>query len=282
MAMKRLIELYLFLFFGILCVTGCRKEEYPTSGKDGALKWTLMDGTLTISGKGAMPNYSVLPTEYLPEWFELRKNIISVVIGDDVTNIGDYAFFRCENMTSITIGDSVTSIGRDAFSGCSNLTSVTMPNSVTNIGYGAFFDCSALITITISNSATSIGDYAFANCGLTTISIPNSTKSIGEYAFLRCKNMTSATIGNSVTGIGIGVFFGCSALTEIINYQEKPQAIYSSVFGNVDRDKCTLYVPVGSIDAYRSANVWGSFLKMGIIDDVGSVAAYRAAEGWKE
>lgn len=43
-------------------------------------------------------------------------------------------------LTSVVIGDMVTSLGDYAFSGCSGLTSVTIPNSVTSIGESVFMD----------------------------------------------------------------------------------------------------------------------------------------------
>ncbi len=156
-------NLYTILLCGILCAAGCTKDR-PLDDTAGELRWTLSDGVLTISGKGAMPDYHVLPTEYLPPWFAYRNDISSVVIGYDAHNIGDYAFFRCSNLTSITIGNSVTSIGRDAFSGCSGLTSVIIPNSVTDIGYGAFYGCSNLASVTIGNSVTNIEHGAFMEC----------------------------------------------------------------------------------------------------------------------
>ena len=47
-----------------------------------------------------------------------------IVIPDNVTCIGDYAFYNHYCMTSITIPDSVTSIGESAFDGCSSLETV--------------------------------------------------------------------------------------------------------------------------------------------------------------
>ena len=71
----------------------------------------------------------------------------NVVIPDSVTNIGDYAFDKCDSLTSITILDSVTSIGKEAFYYCENLDSVTIPDSVTGIGYRAFLGCKSLTDI---------------------------------------------------------------------------------------------------------------------------------------
>ena len=80
-------------------------------------------------------------------------------IGDNVTNIPDYAFYNCRGLTGVlAIPNSVTSIGDFAFAGCSRLTEVTIGNSVTSIGSGAFKECSGLTSVTIPNSITAIGD----------------------------------------------------------------------------------------------------------------------------
>ena len=71
-----------------------------------------------------------------------------MIIPNDVTSIGNYAFSGCSGLTSVTIGNSVTSIGDGAFGGCRGLTSVTIPNDVTSIGVWAFYNCSDLVSVT--------------------------------------------------------------------------------------------------------------------------------------
>ena len=175
------------------------------------------DGTLTISGTGNMPDFSInVNNRTTAPWDSQRDKIKTVVIKDGVTSIGKYAFFWCSGLTSITIPNSVTSIGEHAFANCSSLTSITIPNSVTSIGDGAFSGCSGLTSITIPNSVTSIGNGAFLGCsGLTSITIPNSVKSIGNQTFWLCSGLTSVTIPNSVTSLGKFAFYGCSGLTSI-------------------------------------------------------------------
>ena len=107
------------------------------------VNWKLSDdGTLTISGTGNMPDFSInVNNRTTAPWDSQRDKIKTVVIKDGVTSIGKYAFFWCSGLTSITIPNSVTSIGEHAFANCSGLTSITIPNSVTNIGKSAFTIC---------------------------------------------------------------------------------------------------------------------------------------------
>ena len=107
---------------------GVDESIIGTYWNEGDLTWTLTaDGTMTISGSGAMKDYS-----YDSPACD-NSNIKKVVIEEDVTSIGDSAFSDCRSLTDITIPGSVTSIGNGAFSGCSSLTGITIPSSVTSI-----------------------------------------------------------------------------------------------------------------------------------------------------
>ena len=106
-----------------------------------SLTWTLdSDGLLTISGTGAMYDYS--NSEEGTPWKDLSYT--SVVIGDGVTTIGSGAFSYNSGLTSVTIANSVTSIGEEAFYVCSGLKSITIPSSVSKIGMSAFNCCTGL------------------------------------------------------------------------------------------------------------------------------------------
>ena len=98
----------------------------------------------------------------------IEKNTNKLVFGcknttipNNVTSIGDSAFYECTGLTSITIPSSVTSIGNSAFSGCTGLTSITIPSSVTRIGRSTFYECTGLTSIMIPSSVTSIDSWAF-------------------------------------------------------------------------------------------------------------------------
>ena len=202
--------------------------------------WTLDDaGLLTISGSGAMDNYSTLSS--VP-WNSYRSQITSAVIDSGVASIGDRAFSGCSGLTSVTIPDSVTSIYGGAFQNCSGLTSVTIGNSVTSIGDYAFYNCSSLTSINVDENNS---EYASENGVLFNkiksllISypggktgeyiIPDSVTSIGEWAFVYCDGLTSLTIGNSVTSIGDYAFQGCRGLTDI--YYKGSETQWQSVSG---------------------------------------------------
>jgi len=103
--------------------------------------------------------YSSNPLYYAHHLFLNGTEIKDLVIPNNVTSIGNYAFSRCSDLTSVTIPNSVTSIGSCAFLDCSGLTSMTIPNSVTSIGMHSFAYCSGLTSVTIPNSVTLIAKY---------------------------------------------------------------------------------------------------------------------------
>ena len=204
-------------YSGDLYCPDCDKvlEKGYTYWNEGNLTWKLdADGTLTISGTGAMKDYDYYYNNPSPAYN--NSNVKKVVIEDGVTSIGNSAFYNCDGLTSITIPKSVTSIENYAFYNCTGLTSITIPDSVTSIGDSVFEKCSNLSNITLSNNITSIESGAFADCSsLTDIVIPNSVTSIGDFAFDWCSNLSSITLSNNITSIGTFAFNGCSSLTSI-------------------------------------------------------------------
>ena len=216
-----------------------------------------------------------------------------IIIGDDVTSIGNSAFAYCSGLTSVTIPNSVTSIGNNAFYGCSSLTSVEIPNSVTSIGERAFSGCTGLTSITIGNSVTSIVDYAFDGCtGLTSVTIPNSVTSIGSWAFRGCTGLTSVTIGNSVTSIEYNAFSGCTGLTSVTCLAPTPPTCWGS-FSGVNCSNIPLYVPMESVSLYQKNSKWKEFNVIGVMfadevetavfsatptDDYGVILEWQAVE----
>ncbi len=186
--------------------------------------------------------------------FEYCSGLTSLTLPSGVTSIGGDAFLGCSGLTSLTIPSSVTSIGGGAFAGCSGLTSLTIPSSVTSISNYAFEYCSGLTSLTIPSSVTEIRDYAFSGCsGLTSLTIPSSVTSIGGGAFEGCSGLTSLTIPSGVTSIGGSAFSGCSGLTSIYVYPENLPELGTDIFNGCDAKNCTVYVPKGTIDAYKSS-----------------------------
>ena len=124
---------------GLFDSTITASAETISTWTSGSCTLTLDDaGTLTVSGNGAMDNYTDEYGDKSAPWKDDEDSVISVVISDGVTEIGDYAFFSFDDLKSLSIADTVTNIGNSAFSDCDSLKRITIPTSITSIGSNAF------------------------------------------------------------------------------------------------------------------------------------------------
>ena len=216
------------------------------------------------------------------------SGLTSIEIPNSVESIGDYAFYGCSGLTSIEMPDYVASIGEGAFYGCSGLTSIVIPDDVYSIGNMAFCGCTGLTSIEIPNSVESIGYRAFDGCTgiliihrdiedyestggviclfwsegarFSEVILGEEVNKVGRYAFTGVSSMKSLTIGSNVNNIGSRAFDSCTGLTSIYCNAINPPACSFGVFDMDTKKNCTLYVPSGSIDAYKAANAWKDFL----------------------
>ena len=181
---------------------------------EGGLAWNLTKaGKMTISGKGAMPDFSSTGDQ---PWNSYSSQIRNVVIGDGVTGIGSCAFWKCE-VLSVEIPTSVTSIGNSAFRESSVL-SVNIPANVKMIGDSAFRGCKSLSSVTFSEGLETISQNAFNACeNLTVIDLPASIGEVGAGAFFQCGKLTSVTFapGSKQVKMGDNLFGNCYYLMKV-------------------------------------------------------------------
>ena len=135
-------------------------DKSGTCGKDNLLQWTFADdGTLTISGNGEL-------TENYTFGLEAPTQMQQLVIGNEVTSIGERAFYEKTTLQKLIIGSNVTSIGKYAFASINNrqLTSLVMPAELLTIGDYAFSGNTYVESIDFNAKLQSIGAYAFKDC----------------------------------------------------------------------------------------------------------------------
>ncbi|MCI6832489.1 MAG: leucine-rich repeat protein, partial [Clostridiales bacterium] len=178
-------------------------QDVPTSGTCGTkLTWSfaVADGTLTISGEGAMDDYDSWSSR---PWNDLGESITTVVVEDGVTTIGKNAFFALVQLKTAELGKDVTRIGARAFGNCNNLESINIPDGVTAIEGGAFANCSKLKELVLPDGVTRIGEAAFAEClNLESINIPDRVTAIEGGAFAYCIRLKELVLPESVESLG--------------------------------------------------------------------------------
>lgn len=249
------------LFAALLLLALCiGASAAGTSGKCGPSAYWSFDsstGTLTISGSGAMEDY-----EYGNEfpWMDYRNSIQTIVIGDQITQIGRNAF-PWTACSTIQFGKSVRSIGAEAFSGCRNLNGdLTLPDSVQIVGDSAFAGCTGLTgTLTLGNGLQTIGFNAFYDCPFSgdlvipdsvtmigiqafycrpyflpetqgTLTLGKNLRTIGESAFCESRYTGSLTIPDSVVEIGERAFYKCENLNGTLTLGRSLRTIGKEAF----------------------------------------------------
>ena len=133
--------------------------------------------------------------------------VSEIVIPNNILSLSPYVFYDCDNIESVTFesGSLLENIGNYAFYGCENLTNFEIPDNVTSIGNYAFYDCKGLTNIEIPGNVISIGCYALYGCtGLTSLTFenPNNWQRASDSGFN--SNVSSLiTLSNSSTNIRI-------------------------------------------------------------------------------
>ena len=182
-----------------------------TSGKCGKnLNYTLSkDGLLTISGSGAMYDYS---DTNAPPYTKHGIAIKRVVMNSGVTQIGKSAFANLGSLQEVIIPSTVKKILYRGFYGCNALKSISVPGSVWSIQEEAFADCKGLQAIALGKGVQSLGPRAFGGCtSLASVGLPVTLYEILSRCFENCRSITSIYLPD-VEKISTRTFSGCSAL----------------------------------------------------------------------
>ena len=178
-----------------------------------------------------------------------EKSITSVVFGQYVESIGNYAFYSCQSLNKLDFSkSSVKTIGSYAFTVCKSLESIEFPDSLESIGYGAFsaytygdrgsYEASSLKSVKFGSGLKSIADYAFYenralntvkftgvaltsigyqsfyNIAITELDLSGADASIGTYAFYSCNSLETVKL-SGVKRIGQNAFYNCRKLTSV-------------------------------------------------------------------
>ena len=245
----------------------------------------------TRSGEFVIPN---TVTEIGLHAFHGCEKLTSIVIPETVTTINFSAFAFCTGLKALKLPTSLRGSLGDTFYGCSSLESITIPEKVTElsgtnfhdctslrsvnlgnvekIGYEEFANCTSLETITLPQSVQEIESAAFCKSGIKEITLPKRLTYVADGLFFDCKSLRKVTIGENVTTVHWGAFDDCTDLSALfVNATLPPvcdhddsgeQTTYDYIFENVNNATCHLYVPTGTLNDYKTASGWQSFLNI--------------------
>ena len=172
-------------------------------GPKGATNWDLSTGFSLTAQQLSSENYELSSDgKTLLKWKNEKTRFIDMNADPKlraVEKIGDNAFAPigspAKELTTILIGDNVTEIGRAAFNSCYRLKTIDIPEGLTKIGEEAFANCVRLQQIDLPETITSVEKLTFTGCiRLNNIVIPSGVTAIKDRAFLGCTSLSNVFI----------------------------------------------------------------------------------------
>lgn len=153
-----------------------------------------------------------------------------IVIPQNFTRIGSYAFYNNTKITGVTFHNDVKSVGINAFGGCTNISKVNAKS---------ISSWSSIEFENINANPTCYGTlYINSSTVSKNLTIPSGVERIGSYTFVGQSQITDITISDTVESIGIGAFEGCSAVQNIklpfIGSGDEKATYLGYIFGATD------------------------------------------------
>ena len=160
----------------------------------------------------------------------------SIILPDNITYIGNYAFAYCDNMENFHIGNNsiLQYIGKEAFRKCSSLKGIFIPKDVVTIGAKAFYICSELATVVFDKDIQlkEISTSLFDSCkSLKNFVLPESITKISSNAFMYCSSISEIFIPENVEIIESKTFYYCSSLTNVFLSNYTREIAYKAFMG---------------------------------------------------
>ncbi|MBQ5809399.1 MAG: leucine-rich repeat protein [Clostridia bacterium] len=173
------------------------------------IRWYLLgDGTLTVSGSGKMPKYGQNGAKDQP-WAEHFDAIRKIIVGEGITEFGDYNFAHCKNLREVVLPSTLVHLGNGTFAFCDRLTEIVIPDSVTEIGWDVFFECFGLKNVQLSKNLMGLGSHTFYGCtALRTLNLPASVKLIKIKCFYGCRALSALYFAGKTPEIDKTAFEG--------------------------------------------------------------------------
>lgn len=229
-------------------------HQYTTVGNY-TITLAVSDGCELIFGDNT-PSRCVMG--YTGDGREGYPNLLQAVnIGIGVQDLGFAAFNNCTSLKKITIPEGVH-ISDRTFYQCNSLESITIPDGTKEIRDIVFTRCSSLKVVSIPYVDKIMG--AFGACvSLSSFIIPDGVTDIGANMLNNCASLSSIVIPDSVTNIGANSFGGCKAMAEYHLKPATPPTLANvNAFSGI-RSDCIIYVPAGSLEAYKTAENWSAY-----------------------
>ena len=207
---------------------------------------------LHIEGSGAMCSWADGNRGTRP-WNDIIGLITQIIVGANVTTIGQNAFYGASNLKAVQLNEGLTTIERNAFRLCTNLTSFSIPNSVTSMGNNVLAECHEIETLEIGTGLTKLGEGCLLDCGqgpsptpntsLQSVIIPANITEISGGSFRNCTNAILIVQSSNVKATGNPGGINGVAVVDAT-------ACTSFEIGNENPGSAVVYVQTSSVISY--------------------------------
>jgi len=230
--------------------------------------------------------------------FKGCASIETIIIPGSVEEIRNDAFSGCSSLKKVIFEEGENSIG------LGKLTKVNHEDYLTILYNGFFHDCpieevilnknmgfdlggsvygnkltscyspfsgiDTFTKLTIGKQVTAISYHLFASCNsLTNIELGDNVTAIYESAFGGCSNVKKITLGKKMSFIGLDALSGLEQLESIYVFSETPPDVSSQSLSNSVYTFADLYVPIGTIEEYKTKDFWKDFINIHEFDPTG-------------
>ena len=237
-----------------------------------------------ISGMLILPGQYFESGQYLGyNLYVAGDKVTDLIIPENVTRIGNYAFCGCSTIKSLTIPGNVNQIGVNSFMGCIGLTRVVAKEGVASTGTGCFLSCENIKDLILPSSLKKIGDGSFSGCtslqnvvvnnticrlknglkngscafgdhgayqSITNVTLLSDVDMIQSELVSGCLSLASIDIPFSVTNISDSAFSSCTNLRFINVDLENPS--YKTIEGIlVSKNGMTMLTVPGAMSSIR-------------------------------
>lgn len=272
-------------------------------------KYDTASKTLTVSGYGHMTNYET--PDDLP-WAAYMRQIMTVVIGEDITSLSDYAFYWSSALVKVIVKARTPPLcGSFAFYSISPDATLTVPhgkkgeyekefgwkkfgNNIQESAPETSGSCgenitwaydAATKTLTITGTGemkkyNDEGDAPWATYSseVENVYISDAITNIGNHAFVRHSSLMSVRLPSALQTIGQNAFDGCPKLESIVIPQNVTYIGEYAFYACINLKSITLMPaipPTLRRDAFESISKKAVFTAAG-----GNLAAYQKNVDW--
>ena len=232
--------------------------------------WTLADGILTISGTGAMYDYTKVSAT---PWYANAAEITSVVIEDGVTTVAAYGFREFTALESVVIGNDVTTVGSYAFYKCTALQSVVLGSSVMEVKSNAFSGNTAIVEMTLPNQECKTVSSSFSKVNPSKIKIREDAAAV-SVELLNYTNLTSIEVIEPAAG---GTHANFEAVDNVLfKIEDTGRQIVRYPSGKTDVTEYTIPEDVVAMADYAFSET--SLTKVYLSENLQNISAYAFNE----